>query len=82
MSDPYEELYDTKREACETGQYLGAADAVRRVRARLSVLSVKYEKQGDLEKFHALEEACGEARKVAEMIEYDRERAALGGNQS
>lgn len=79
MSDPYDELYDTKREACETGKYLGAADAISRARASLSRLSVKYERETDPSKFHAVEECCAVLRKIAEMIEYDRERQKAGG---
>jgi hypothetical protein len=80
MSDPHDELYETKREACETGKYLGAADAISRARSSLSQLSGKYERDADPAKFHAVEECCGVLRKIAEMIEYDRERTKLGGN--
>ena len=82
MSDPYDELYETKREACETGKYLGASDAIKRALSRLSHLSVKYEAQYDCDKFHAVEECCAEVSKIAQMIEHDREREKAGGNHS
>ena len=82
MTDPHEELYETNRQACEVGKYLGASDAIKQARARLSLLSGKYETAGDYAKFHAVEECCGELRKIAEMIEHNRERQNAGGNQS
>lgn len=80
MSDPYDELYESKREACEVGKYLGATEAISRARSRLSTLSAKYERETDPAKFHAVEECCGELRKIALMIECDRERPKLGGH--
>jgi hypothetical protein len=82
MNDAYEDLYETKREACEVGKYLGASDAIRRAGIRLSLLSGKYEKAGDAAKFHAVEECCGELRTIADMIEHNRERDQAGGNHS
>ena len=80
--DPYDDLYASKREAMETGKYLGAADAISRARTTLSLLSGKYETHPDPAKFHAVEECSAALREIAIMIEANRERDKLGGNQS
>lgn len=80
--DPIDDLYQSKREALDTGKHLGAADAISRARAALSIISGKYETAGDDEGFRVAEECCAALRSIAIMIEADRERGRAGGNLS
>lgn len=79
---PFDELYDTRRDAYETGKFLGASEAISWARSALAHLSVKYEPLDDPSKFHAVEECGAALKKIADQIAADRERAKAGGNQS
>jgi hypothetical protein len=78
FADPMDELFDTRRQAYEDGKYRGSAEAISWARQELSKLSVKHEPADDPAKFHAVEECCAVLRKIAEMIEVERERSKIG----
>lgn len=69
MSDALDAIYASKREAFDRGRHLGATDAIRRARLRISVLSSKYETDGEIAKFHAVEQCCAVLRTYALELE-------------
>ena len=78
FADPMDELFSSRREAYDAGRYRGSAEAISWARQELAKLSVKYEPADDPAKFHAVEECSAVLRKIAEMIDVERERAKIG----
>jgi hypothetical protein len=78
FADPFDELYASRSEAYAAGKYFGSAETISWARQELSKLSVKHEPADDPAKFHAVEECCAVLRKIAEMIEVERERSKIG----
>ena len=78
FADPLDELFASRRDAYDTGKYRGAAETISWARQELSKLSVKHEPADDPAKFHAVEECCAVLRKIAEVIEVERERSKVG----
>jgi hypothetical protein len=77
FADPMDELFPSRREAYDAGKYRGSAEAISWARQELSKLSVKYEPADDPAKFHAVEECCTVLRRIAEMIDVERERSKI-----
>lgn len=65
MEDDMQGLYATASEAFRAGDKAGAYSALQAVRAQLSFISAKYERDADPAKFHCAEECC---EAVMEML--------------
>lgn len=56
-------------EATEAGKRIGHEQVLRHVHQRLSAISVKHETGGTPDTFRAVEECCGDMRKLREQYE-------------